>query len=176
MNRQVINELPLIGRNPYVFLVLSPGIQYTGSPTAINPWDTFGPSDFSSSGSESRSEFLLDSIPNMRLDTVAFSPSPDSVEEMRVQTNAYDAEYGHSGAAFVNVSTKSGSNQPHGSLYWFHRNDNLNANGFFSNRNGRSKPERKQNTYGFALSGPVLLPKVYNGRDRTHFFAMRLSF
>jgi hypothetical protein len=171
VNRQIVNELPLIGRNPYVFLVLSPGIQYTGSPTAINPWDTFGPSDFSSSGSESRSEFLLDGMPNMRLETVAFSPSPDAVEEMRVQTNAYDAEYGHSGASFVNVSTKSGTNAVHGALYWYHRNDNLNANNFFNNRNGRIKGERKQNTYGAAVSGPVILPKLYNGRDRTHFFA-----
>jgi hypothetical protein len=171
VNRQVINELPLIGRNPYVFLVLSPGIQYTGSPTAINPWDTFGPSDFSSSGSEARSEFLLDGIPNMRLETVAFSPSPDAVEEMRVQTNAYDAEYGHSGAAFVNVSTKAGTNAVHGTVYWFHRNDNLNANNFFNNRNGQPKGERKQNTYGGAISGPVVIPKLYNGRDKTHFFA-----
>ncbi|MBL8219849.1 MAG: carboxypeptidase regulatory-like domain-containing protein, partial [Bryobacterales bacterium] len=166
VNRQIVNELPLIGRNPYVFLVLSPGIQYTGSPTAINPWDTFGPSDFSSSGSESRSEFLLDGMPNMRLETVAFSPSPDAVEEMRVQTNAYDAEYGHSGASFVNVSTKGGTNSLHGSMYWYHRNDNLNANSFFNNRNGRPKGERKQNTYGFAVSGPVYLPKLYNGRDK----------
>jgi len=170
VNRQVINELPLIGRNPYVFLVLSPGVQYTGSPTAINPWDTFGPSDFSSSGSEARTEFLLDGIPNMRLETVAFSPSPDAVEEMRVQTNAYDAEYGHSGAAFVNVSTKAGTNNLHGSLYWFHRNDNLNANNFFNNRNGSPKGERKQNTYGGAVSGPVTIPGLYRGRDKTHFF------
>jgi hypothetical protein len=171
VNRQIVNELPLIGRNPYVFLVLSPGIQYTGSPTAINPWDTFGPSDFSSSGSEARSEFLLDGMPNMRLETVAFSPSPDAVEEMRVQTNAYDAEYGHSGASFVNVSTKSGANAVHGALYWYHRNDNLNANSFFNNRNARPKGERKQNTYGFAISGPVYLPKFFNGKDKTHFFA-----
>jgi hypothetical protein len=170
VNTQVINELPLIGRNPYVFLTLSPGIQYTGSPTALNPWDVFGPSDFSSSGSEARSEFLLDGIPNMRLDVVSFSPSPDAVQEMRVQTNAYDAEYGHSGAAFVNVSTKSGSNQIHGTVYWFHRNDNLNANNFFNNRSGQRIPERKQNTYGFALGGPARIPGLYNGRDRTHYF------
>jgi hypothetical protein len=51
---------------------LSPGVQYTGSPTALNPWDVFGPSDFASSGSESRSEFLVDGIPNMRIDVVSF--------------------------------------------------------------------------------------------------------
>lgn len=117
VNTQALNELPLIGRNPYVFLTLSAGIQYTGSPGALNPWDVFGPSDFSSSGSEARSEFLLDGIPNMRIDVVSFSPSPDAVQEMRVQTNAFDAEYGHSGAAFVNVSTKSGANNVYGTVY-----------------------------------------------------------
>jgi Carboxypeptidase regulatory-like domain len=170
INTQVINELPLVGRNPYVFLTLSPGIQYTGSPGALNPWDVFGPADFSSSGSEARSEFLLDGIPNMRVDVVSFSPSPDAVQEMRAQTNAFDAEYGHSGAAFVNVSTKSGTNTLHGTVYEYHRNDNLNANNFFNNQSGRRKGENKQNTYGVAASSAVILPKLYNGRDRTHFF------
>jgi len=105
----------------------------------------------------------------MRIETVSFSPSPDAVQEMRVQTNAYDAEYGHSGASFVNVSTKAGTNELRGSVYWFHRNDNLNANSFFNNRNGNPKNERKRNTYGFAVGGPVYLPKLYDGRDRTHF-------
>ncbi len=165
-----INELPLMGRNPYVFLTLSPGIQYYGSPGALNPWDVAGPSDFAANGAEARSEFLLDGIPNMRIDLVSFSPSPDAVQEMRVQTNAYDAEYGHSGAAFVNVSTKTGTNDLHGTVYWYHRNDNLNANSFFNNLNGRGKNENKQNTYGFAIGGPAWIPKLYNGKDRTHYF------
>lgn len=168
---QVLNELPLIGRNPYLFLTLSPGIQYTGSPNSINPWDNSGPSAFTSSGSSSSSEFLLDGIPNMRINLVSFSPSPDAVEEMRVQTNAYDAEFGHSGAAFVNVSTRGGSNQIHGTAYWFLRNDNLNANSFFNNRNGAPKGESKRNTYGGSLSGPVQIPKLYNGTNRTFYFA-----
>ena len=172
VNTRVVNELPLIGRNPYVFLTLSPGIQYTGSPTATNPWDNWGPSNFTSSGSEARSEFLLDGIPNMRIDIVGFSPSPDAVQEMRAQTNTYDAEYGHSGAAFVNVSTKTGTNDLRGNAFWYHRNDNLNANSYFNNRNGRAKSERKQNTYGFSLGGPVTLPKLYDGRDQTHFYVV----
>jgi hypothetical protein len=170
VNATALNELPLIGRNPYVFLTLSPGIQYFGDPGALNPWDVFGPADFAANGSEARSEFLLDGIPNMRIDVVSFSPSPDSVQEMRVQTNTYDAEYGHSGAAFVNVSTMSGTNKVHGSVYWFHRNDNLNANSFFNNLTGTRKNESKQNTYGFAVSGPAWIPKLYNGKNKTHYF------
>lgn len=167
---QAINDLPIVGRNPYMFLVLSPAIQNTGSPTSNTPSDVFGPADFSASGSESRAEFLLDGVPNMRIDAPTMSPSPDSVQEMRLQTNAYDAEYGHSGSAFVNVSTKAGSNSPHGTLYWYHRNDNLNANSFFNNRNGQPKSENKWNTYGFALGAPLIIPKLYEGRDKTHFF------
>jgi len=169
VDKQTLDTLPMIGRNPYVLIQLSPGIQYTGSPSSLNPWDSGGPSQFASSGSEARSEFLLDGIPNMSRDRVAYNPSPDAVQEMRVQTNAYDAEYGHSGAAFVNVSTRAGDNDYHGSAYWYLRNDNLNANSFFNNLNGTRKSEYKLNTYGAAFSGPARLPRVYDGRDRTHF-------
>jgi hypothetical protein len=170
INTQVLNELPLIGRNPYVFLTLSPGIQYTGDPGALNPWDVSGPSAFTASGSKAKSEFLLDGIPNMGISNVSFSPSPDATQEMRVQTNAYDAEFGHSGAGFVNVSTRSGTDAYHGTVYWYLRNDNLNANNFFNNRVGSPKSEFKQNTYGGSFGGPFRLPKLYNGRDRTHYF------
>ncbi len=170
VNQQVINELPLIGRNPYVFLTLSPGIQYTGDPGALNPWDVVGPSAFAASGAEARSEFLLDGIPNMGTTNVSLSPSPDAVQEMRVQTSAYDAEFGHSGAAFVNVSTRSGTNEYHGTAYWYLRNDNINANSFFNNRIGAPKNEFKQNTFGASFGGPFRLPKLYNGRDKTHYF------
>jgi hypothetical protein len=168
---RAISELPLVGRNPYVFLEFSSGIQYFGDPTAVNPWDNFGPSNFTSNGSKAASEFLLDGIPNMRIDIVSFSPSPDAVQEMRTQTNAFDAEYGHSGSAFVNVSTKSGTNEFHGAVYWYLRNSDLNANDFFNNRNGIDKTQNKQNTYGMAAGGPVWLPKLYNGKDRTFYFA-----
>ena len=170
VSTQILNELPLIGRNPYVFLTLSPGIQYTGDPGALNPWDVVGPSGFAASGSESRSEFLLDGIPNMGIGNVSLSPSPDAVQEMRVQTSAYDAEFGHAGAAFVNVSTRAGTNEYHGTAYWYLRNDNLNANNFFNNRIGSKKSEFKQNTYGASFGGPFRFPKLYNGRDKTHYF------
>ncbi len=170
VSQRVINELPLIGRNPYVFLTLSPGIQYTGDPGALNPWDVAGPSAFAASGSEARSEFLLDGIPNMGTTNVSLSPSPDAVQEMRAQTSAYDAEFGHSGAAFVNVSTRAGTNAYHGTAYWYLRNDNLNANNFFNNRIGAAKNEFKQNTYGASFGGPLWIPKVYQGKDKTHYF------
>src|SRR5688572_3976328 len=170
LNADALTELPMIGRNPYVALMFAPGIQYTGSPTAVNQWDNNGPSDFTASGSEARSEFLLDGIPNMQRDRPSFSPPPDAVEEMRVQTNAYDAEFGHSGAAFVNVTTRSGSNDVRGSLFWFFQDRRMNANSFFDNRLGRVPSKRFQHTYGGSLGGPVMFPGIYNGRNKTHYF------
>jgi hypothetical protein len=170
VNTRAITELPLQGRNPYVFLSLSAGIQYTGDPGNLNPWDVSGPSSFAASGSKARSEFLLDGVPNMAINNVSFSPSPDAVGEMRVQTNAYDAEYGHSGSAFVNVSTKSGTNQIHGNAYEYLQNDFLNAPSFFDNLNNRPKSIKRQNTFGGGVGAPVYLPKIYNGRNRTFFF------
>ena len=115
LESQSIAQLPTIGRNPYVFVALTAGIQYTGDPTYVNPWDASGPSAFTANGFASgTSQFLLDGVPNMRMDVVSFSPSPDAVEEMRAQTNAFDAEYGHSAAAFINVTTRGGTNNLHG--------------------------------------------------------------
>jgi hypothetical protein len=165
-----IEQLPTIGRNPYVFVSLTAGIQYTGDPTYVNPWDASGPAAFTANGFGSgTSQFLLDGVPNMRMDVVSVSPSPDAVEEMRAQTNAFDAEYGHSGAAFINVTTRGGTNAFHGTVYDYLRNEFLNANDFFSNRSGLKKGEFHQDTYGGSLGGPVMLPK-YKGRDRTFFF------
>jgi len=165
-----IEQLPTIGRNPYVFVSLTAGIQYTGDPTYVNPWDASGPAAFTANGFGSgTSQFLLDGVPNMRMDVVSVSPSPDAVEEMRAQTNAFDAEYGHSGAAFINVTTRGGTNAFHGTVYDYLRNEFLNANDFFSNRSGLKKGEFHQDTYGGSLGGPVTLPK-YKGRDRTFFF------
>jgi hypothetical protein len=92
-----IERVPTIGRNPYVFVTLTAGIQYTGDPTYVNPWDASGPSAFAANGFHQGSQFLLDGVPNMRMDVVSFSPSPDAVQEIRAQTNAFEAEYGHSG-------------------------------------------------------------------------------
>jgi hypothetical protein len=170
VTQRTIEQLPLQGRNPYVFLSLSAGIQYNGDPGNLNPWDNDGPSAFASSGSKIRSEFFLDGMPNEKLNLVAFSPSPDAVGEMRVQTNAYDAEYGHTGGAFINVSTKSGNNTYHGEGYNYLQNDALNATPFFTNLNGQKKGLVRKNTFGGSFGGPVFLPKVYNGRNKTFFF------
>src|SRR5260370_12001045 len=98
-------------------------------------------------------------------DTVALGgisiPSRDAIEEFRVQTSQYDASYGRGSGASVNVITKSGTNQLHGDLFEFLRNDDLNANDFFLNRNGQARPVLKQNQYGGTVGGPIIKDKLF---------------
>jgi hypothetical protein len=91
------------------------------------------------------------------------------VQEFKVQTNAFDAQQGYSAGATVNVAVKSGTNNFHGSLWYFNRDRSRTANNFFSNRSGADRPERTYHRFGGLLSGPVYIPKVYNGRDKTFF-------
>ncbi len=168
-----VTEIPFIKRNPDTMIQLSPGIAF-GSGKGMrdyDPWMTSGPSNFVSGGTKMKSEFLLDGIPNMKISSVSFNPPIDAVGEMRLHTNAFDAEFGHSGAGFVNVSTKPGTNELHGSAYWYVQNDVFNANDFFNNKYGEAKTRTNQNTGGISLGGPLRIPKVYNGRDRTHYSA-----
>src|SRR6202030_2644956 len=88
-------------------------------------------------------------------------PSPDAIEEFRVQTSQYDASYGRGSGASVNVITKSGTSQRLGNLFEFLRNDALNANDFFLNRNGQPRPVLKQNQYGATLGGPLIKDKLF---------------
>jgi hypothetical protein len=142
---------------------LSPGIT-NNSPTSNTNGliDIDSTSYTSASGANNRTnEFLMDGIPNNVSDRVAYIPSVDDVEEFTVQTNALDAEYGHGGGMFVNVTTRSGTNEVHGNLYEFFRNDKLNANSFFSNRAGSPRPVFRFNQYGLTAGGPIVKNKVF---------------
>ena len=173
-----VQELPVLTRNPYTLVELSPGIQYrsTGA-LALQVYSNDGTSQFSSSGTKGMAMFLMDGVPNMRVQSdgqvggsAGFTPSPDAVQQVDVHTNAFDAEFGHTGGGAVSVSIKSGTNQVHSSIYWYLQNKDLNANTFFNNLSGLPKPEATQNWYGASVGGPVFLPKVYNGMNKTHFF------
>jgi len=93
------------------------------------------------------------------------SPSPDAVQEFTIQTSVAPARYGYA-SGVIEVSTKSGTNSVHGSVYEFLRNDKLDARTFFQ----PVKTKRKRNQYGFAGGGPVYIPKLYDGRNRTFWF------
>lgn len=173
-NKNII-ELPLIGRNTITLVALTTGVQpavttaFGNQPVLSNPYDHGA---FSlNSGVQMGSEFLLDGVPNNAFlwNAPAFVPSVDAVQEFKVQGSGLSAEFGHSGGGVVNLTTKSGTNSFHGTLFHFLRNDKLDANNFFNNRNGLPKPSLKTNEFGGSIGGPVMLPR-YNGHNSTFFF------
>lgn len=98
------------------------------------------------------------------------SPSVEAIEQFSVDTNGYKAEYGHAGGGNLTYASKSGTNQYHGSAYEFLRNNDFDANNFFNNQAGIANSIYKQNDFGFAAGGPVWIPKLYHGKDKTFFF------
>src|SRR5690606_12930383 len=88
------------------------------------------------------------------------------------QTNSYSAEYGRSGGGVLTIATKSGTNDFHGSAFEFFRNSKMDANNWFSNASNTRLGKFQRNEFGASLGGPVILPKIYNGKNRTFFFAV----
>ncbi len=167
---QQISELPLIDGSPYQLATLAPGVSYTGNPAFTSPTSNGNLAAFRANGATGPNQVTLDGSPNFAIDGgVGFSPPSDATQEFKVQTNAFDAQQGYSGGATVNVVIKSGTNDPHGSVYYYNRDRSRTANNFFSNRAGQERPERTYHRFGGTLGGPVYIPKVYNGQDRTFF-------
>ncbi|MGC4050764.1 MAG: TonB-dependent receptor [Paludibaculum sp.] len=171
-NRRII-DLPLNGREPFALATLAPGVLPTPNNTAQHQ----GGSVPSISGAANfTSEVTIDGIPNTaprnqgRFNFLIYTPSVDAVSEFKVQTNSMSAEYGRFNGGVISVVTKSGSNELHGTAYEFHRNSYFDANTFFNNRAGIPLGALRRNQVGGAIGGPVVLPKLYNGKDRTFFF------
>lgn len=121
-------------------------------------------------------EILIDGIPLGRMDLQGgsnneFSPSAESVSQFKLQTGTIGAQYSGGQTAVANFSTKSGTNELHGSAYYYVQNDALRGNGFNQNAAGIPRQPFKQHNYGFSAGGPVALPKIYDGRNRTFWFA-----
>jgi hypothetical protein len=161
IDNRKITQLPLIGRNVYSLMTLVPGSapDHSGR-TRIN-------------GSRSRSnEFLVDGVTQMVPETRSSPVGPppiDSIEEFKILTSTYSVEYGNASGGLVNVATRSGTNRLQATFWEFLRNDKLNTRNFFAPP-GQAKPVLRYNQFGAAGGGPVLLPRVYDGRNRTFFF------
>jgi hypothetical protein len=167
-----ISELPLIDGSPYQLATLAPGISYTGNPSVgYSPTSNGNLAAFRANGATGPNQVTLDGSPNFAIDGgVGFSPPSDATQEFKVQTNAFDAQQGYTAGATVNTAIKSGTNSLHGTGYYFNRDRNRTTNNFFSNRAGQDRPERTYHRFGGTLGGPVYLPKMYDGRDRSFFF------
>lgn len=163
---QAIVNLPLNGRNVLDLALLQPGVTPTSSRAG-------GAGTFSIAGGKSDSiTFLLDGGINNNLlnNGVVFNPNPDTIQEFRILTSNYTAEYGRNAGGIISTVVRSGTNQLHGSVYDYLRNDDFNANTFFNNANGLARPILKRNQYGASAGGPVLFPGVFNGKDRVFWF------
>jgi len=170
IERRQIAELPLSEGTAYQLATLAPGVVYTGNPQFTAPISNGNLAAFRSNGAPAQNQITLDGSPNYAFDfAVGFSPPADAVQEFKIQTNAFDAQQGYSAGATVNVAVKSGTNSPHGSVYYFNRDRSRTANNFFSNRSGQARPVRTYHRFGGVFSGPVDIPKVYNGHDKTFF-------
>ncbi len=169
-----VNNLPLNGRNFTFLAQLAAGVNTPQADTRGNA----ASGAFAANGNRpAQNNYLLDGIDN-NSDTVDFLngtnfvvlPPVDAIQEFKVQTSDFSAEFGRSGAAVLNATIKSGTNSFHGAAWEFFRNDKLDAADFFENAGGVPKGALRQNQFGFTAGGPVIIPKVFNGRNKVFFF------
>jgi outer membrane receptor protein involved in Fe transport len=177
-NRRII-ELPLNGRNLNQLAALVPGVQF-GNRAGLNDGQGGFPIPGATIGVSANGQRELNGIVSLdgvdaksyRNNVTAFTPSIEAIEEFKVQTGSYSAEYGQGSGAIIEISMKSGTNQLHGTVFEFLRNDKLDAETYFLNFGrpasaGRLPKDRlRRNQFGGVVSGPVVLPG-YNGRNRT---------
>lgn len=173
---QSVEDLPLNGSNPLMLAELSVGLLITSVPSS-NP--AYNPTNLGSVGGSktNEGEVLMDGAANTSMSggengNSTFVPTEDSVQEVSVQTFNTDASIGHTTAGVINLVTKGGTNRLHGTAYEFNQLADLNSNLYFNKRAVPviPTPVAHYNQYGVAAGGPVWIPKVYNGRNKTFFF------
>ncbi len=167
VGQRQVADLPLNGRDALQLAATAPGVlPGQKSANGVPPGE-----DFIGAGTrEIQNSVSLDgiSIMNNLITTTPYHPSVDAIAEFEVQSGTYSAQYGSYLGAHLNLITKNGTNQLHGAVYEFFRNDALDARNFFLTPTSPKAPLR-QNQFGFELGGPVFIPKLYDGRNRTFF-------
>ena len=179
MNQQLLVDLPGVGGNPFYYTRLVSGVINTGNWGGGGSQAVNESTQITVNGTTNASEASVDGSPNMAQRNVVFTPPRDLVQEMKVHTAGYDASLGHAAGAMTNISTKSGTNELHGTAY--HLEAQWYATPWFTNYyiynplTGPITDEKKARTYtakqrrisGATATGPVMIPKLYNGQDRT---------
>jgi hypothetical protein len=167
-----VEDFPLNGRTPMMLAQLAIGVIATGSPSLVHPFDNGAAAAWSIGGAPAQtSELLMDGAPNATWDNrVAYNPPQEAVQQVVVKAFDSDAGYGHTGSGTANQVMKTGTNSFHGSLYEFNQVSALEANNFFNNQKGVANPLTHFNQYGATVGGPVLIPKLLNGRNKLFWF------
>ena len=177
--RQLIN-LPFSDLNPFALTALAPGMQWTGQPEYRRPFDNGGTSSFNTMGGVGQNEYTVDGMTVTGSGRrVGFVPPADSVSEFKLETSNFDASQGFTSGAAINVVSRSGTNKFSGSVFDQHWQQRWNATGHFDRlawenavRTGAISPDTQKqasgrsNNYGFTASGPVIIPKIFNGKDK----------
>ncbi|MBV9443108.1 MAG: carboxypeptidase regulatory-like domain-containing protein [Acidobacteriaceae bacterium] len=175
ITEQEINDLPSQSHVATLLATLSPGVvaQYQNG-NVVHLWCYNGASQFTANGGRNNiysNDYRLDGMPDTKAGgDISFIPAQDSLAQFRVATNAYDAAIERQAGSTINMQTKSGGDRYHGSAYEYNQNSLLNANLFQTNLVGGAVPPVHFNEFGFTVGGPVWIPKVYNGKEKTFFF------
>ncbi len=175
-NTSIVN-LPLNGGYTSNLAYLVPGVMPGSSSQAGTTTDSGRtPINFQINGARSlQSDVFVDgvalTVPELSADfEVPLTPKVDMVQEFQVETNSLPAEFGRTEGGVIEYVEKPGANAPHGSVYNYLRNSAMDSNAFFTNRAGLPLPSFRRNQFGFTFGGPVLIPHIYNGRDKLFFF------
>ncbi len=175
------HDLPSQARNPFLLGIVASGVQFDIGGNALSrsarPFDAgnnVAESMSINGGALGSSDLLLDGVPNTGTEgssaaNMGFVPTPETISQFKIQTSNYDAQYGRTSGGTMTVSTKNGTNQLHGAVYWLNKNTVLNANSFDQNRIGAPRAAYHENNPGFEFDGPIVIPHLYNGRNKTFF-------
>ena len=166
VSQKAVLDLPLQGRNPYSLVTLVPGVNAGNG--GSTPWISGGRNDYNDVTIDGTSVIVPEN--NVSHLQIGYQPIEDSVSEVSVVTNSLAPEYGRTGGGTINVSTRGGTNQIHSTLFWFNRNNIFNADSYNNIKAGVGPSVVRYNQFGFTVGGPVVLPKIYNGKSKTFFF------
>ena len=170
LSNKLVNDLPLVVggtvRTPFDLASLSPDAKNLGGDNGFS----VGGGQVAAYGTSLDGVSTNTSRALSKSWVASNAPSVEAIDQFTVDTAGYKAEYGHAGGGNLSYASKSGTNQYHGSAYEFLRNNDFDANNWFSNRSGVPISIYKQNDFGFTVGGPVWIPKLYHGKDKTFFF------
>ncbi|MGH9630103.1 MAG: carboxypeptidase regulatory-like domain-containing protein, partial [Bryobacteraceae bacterium] len=172
VTRRELADLPNQGRNVFQMVWAVAGVTRTRTSWgSMSPQGVANATRMSINGSrEGENEVLLDGVSDVHGGRqVKHVPSLETVQEFKVVTNPYDAQYGRTGGGVISFTTKSGTNVLHGAIWEFLANNKFEANSFQNNRAGNSRPQANRNMFGFVVDGPVYLPKLIDGRNKLFF-------
>ena len=170
-----LQDLPLIHGDPYKLIGLAPGVTHTGSQRLDRPFEPTHIVGYAVDGTRgNRSDLTIDGAPstataNANEVIASYVPPSDIVQEFKVQTATFDSQFGNTEGGVTSISIKSGKNSVDGSAYYFAEPGSWAANDAFGKARGNPRPETKSDRFGGYISGPVVLPWLYDGRNKTFF-------